>query len=228
MPERDGKGQGEDSSKQVGSSWFAHHNSSLATSGTNFFPPALGVQMPYRLSLEFVCFVLFRFRLFAFTEAAALRSIVLQHACMPTATRSYLTTACVLFSFLFLAFFSFFEDIVTYPSIFVPLLFSLCVWFCVRPDEDICLDWLEVEQGLRQGFLLSPLLFHIFFTVVLTVVLQGISEDTVILVELVPLKEPPTSMGTDLAVDYARLTVWGILTVGRSRLNSLAIAAGVR
>ena len=33
-------------------------------------------------------------------EAATIRSIVLRYACAPTATRSYLTTVCVLFSFL--------------------------------------------------------------------------------------------------------------------------------
>ena len=42
-----------------------------------------------------VCFVLFRFRIFDFTDEAA----ALRYACAPTATRSYLTTTtvCVLF-----------------------------------------------------------------------------------------------------------------------------------
>ena len=75
---------------------------------------------------------------------------------------------------------------------------------CVRPDEGICLDWFEVGQGLRQGCVLSPPLFDVFFAAVLTGILQKFSEDTIILAELVYLKGSPTSMGPEPAMDYVR------------------------
>ena len=42
---------------------------------------------------------------------------------------------------------------------------------CVRPEDGICSAWFEVEQGLQQECVLFPLLFNIFFAVVLNVVL---------------------------------------------------------
>ena len=55
--------------------------------------------------------------------------------------------------------------------------------------------------------MLSPLLFNIFFAAVLNDVLQRFSEKPAILAELVHLKEPPTSMGPEPAMDYVRRAV---------------------
>ena len=82
---------------------------------------------------------------------------------------------------------------------------------CVRPDDGVCLDWFEVEQGLRQRCVLSLLLFNISFATVLDGVLKRFSEEPVILAELVHLKELSTSMGSELAMDYVRRAVWGML-----------------
>ena len=68
-----------------------------------------------------------------------------------------------------------------------------------------------MEQGLRKGCVLSPLLFNIFFAAMLNVVLQRFSEDPAILAKLVHLKKLSTSIGPEPAMDYVRRAVWGML-----------------
>ena len=54
-----------------------------------------------------------------------------------------------------------------------------------------------------------PLLLNIFFAAVLTVIFQRLSEDMVILSELVHRKEPPTSMEPEPVIDGVRHAVRG-------------------
>ena len=84
---------------------------------------------------------------------------------------------------------------------------------CVRTGDGVCSEWFPVQQGLRKGCVLSPLLFNIFFSAVLELVLQRFSRDEEVTANLVHLDErAPGNPGTpESKLDRTRRGVWGML-----------------
>ena len=59
---------------------------------------------------------------------------------------------------------------------------------CVRLDDKECSDKFNVGQGLRQGCVLAPLLFNMFFMAVLLVAEKRFLADAAITDNIVPLQ----------------------------------------
>ena len=60
---------------------------------------------------------------------------------------------------------------------------------CGRLDDRVCSRWLAVEQCLRQGCVLAPLLFNIFFAAVMSVASTRFKADECIVDALVHLRK---------------------------------------
>ena len=82
---------------------------------------------------------------------------------------------------------------------------------CVRSDDGRFPERFEVAQELRQGCVLSPLLFNVFFAVILFVDLERFSKDAGILADLIHLQEQPSKVGTETALECVRRATWGML-----------------
>ena len=67
----------------------------------------------------------------------------------------------------------------------------------MRLDDRVCAGWFAVEEGLRQGCVLAPLLFNIFFAAVINVVYTRFKADKGIMDALVHLRKKKGAGGSN-------------------------------
>ena len=82
---------------------------------------------------------------------------------------------------------------------------------CVRNDDGRCSEWFKVAQRLRQGCVLSPLLFDVFFGAIFFAALERFSKDAGILADFIHLQEPPSKVSPEMALECVRRAIWGVV-----------------
>ena len=85
---------------------------------------------------------------------------------------------------------------------------------CVRLDDRVCSRWFAVEQGLRQGCVLAPLRFNIFFAAVINVASTRFKADKGINDALVHLRKKRGAGGRGEATageSVLATPLWGML-----------------
>ena len=65
---------------------------------------------------------------------------------------------------------------------------------CVRLDGGRVSEWFEVGQGLYQGCVLAPRLFHIFFTVIINTAEERFRADPQVEADLVSIRSTPLNV----------------------------------
>ena len=85
---------------------------------------------------------------------------------------------------------------------------------CVRLDDRVCSRWFAVEQGIRQGCVLAPLLFNIFFAAVTNGASTRFEADKCIMDALVHLRKKTGAGGRGEATAGEAILatpLWGML-----------------
>ena len=95
---------------------------------------------------------------------------------------------------------------------------------CVRLDDKVCSRWFAVEQGLRQGRVLAPLLFNIFLAAVISLASTRFKADKGIMDALVHLRKKRGAGGggkqlSESQSSRRRFGVWCTLTMPGSSRN---------